>query len=171
MRSFFAWCLFVIAGLQSYFWEFVRSILYERGWHMLAPAAEGVGIDTVVHYSLTIALIGGGTWLFWPSRPAFMRRKPFQLFLERDSESDQLGIQTFPAITYIQVAVSAMTLLNRCRFFISSVDFSEDGTEPFAVENNKRYNCRWSRHGGNDDYEIDIRPEDPPIRANVAVFN
>ena len=106
-RAFFAFCLFIAGALQQYFWEFIRTALYDRGLQMLAPQIEGISVDTIVHYGLTAVLFGCGAFLVWPSRSAVLRwGSPLRLFLDRDPKSEQVGIQTSSGVTYIQISVA-----------------------------------------------------------------
>jgi len=171
MRVFFAFCAYVAGLLQNYFWEFIRAGLYEKGLHMMAPHMEGLSIESVVHYGSTLALIGTGTWLIWPSRPEILRRRPISIFLERDSESDRFGIQTFPEISYIQLSITTRTALTRCRAWSTRVEYSPDNFVPYAKEHGERHPLTWSKHGGPSHFEADINPGEPSLRLNIAIFN
>jgi hypothetical protein len=110
-----------------------------------------------------------------PSRPIWTsrrwwRRSPIRLFLERDSGSDRLGIQSFPTISYIQVAVSSSRRIERCRAWIVRSEYGV-GDGRFAVEHNERLACGWSKPTGKDPLETEIAPNDPTIRFNVLIFN
>jgi hypothetical protein len=61
--------LFLAASLWAWLWEFVRSLLYEQGSHMLIPVFEGISPDQLLHLGppAIFAIIGG--WLFWKTRP------------------------------------------------------------------------------------------------------
>ena len=93
------------------------------------------------------------------------------MFLERDSQSDQFGIQTFPGVVYIQIAVTASRPIEKCRGWIVRVEYRLTNYDLFAVEHNERHPCQWSKHGGADNCVADLKPNDPPLRLNVAVYD
>ena len=68
-------------------------------------------------------LVGLLTFFCVPSRFLSTQKPP--VFLERDSKTDQLGVQTFSGISYIQVSVKSSVPL-KCKAWITRVDFSED---------------------------------------------
>jgi hypothetical protein len=172
MRAFVAFCLFVAGALQQYFWEFIRTALYDRGLQMLAPQIEGISVDTIVHYGLTAVLFGCGAFLVWPSRPAVLRwGSPLRLFLDRDPKSEQVGIQTFSGVTYIQISVATSKPIRALRAWYRRSNYSPDRIVPFSVEHNERHALRWSKTGGTNIFEVGLKPSDPPIRINVATFN
>jgi len=100
----------------------------------------------------------------------WQRKSPLKLSLERDSGSDQFGVHSFPGISYIQVAVSTSIQVDKCRAWITSSEY-DVGSLHFSLEHNERLPCGWSKHSGNDQYQVDILPNEPPIRFNVLVFN
>ena len=173
MRTILAFCLFVAGALQQYFWEFIRTALYGRGLQILAPQIEGISVDTIVHYGLTAVLFGCGAFLVWPSRPAVLRwgRSPLRLFLDRDRKSEQVGMHTFSGVTYIQISVATSKPIRALRAWYRRSDYSPDRIDPFSVEHNERHTLRWSKTGGTNIFEVGLKPSDPPIRINVAIFN
>jgi hypothetical protein len=101
----------------------------------------------------------------WP------RGSHLRVSLPLDPQTSRPGLQTFPNITYIQVAVAAAKRLSRCRAFITEVSYRQTPDEPFALQNNERHYCRWSRPlGETSPYEVDIIPAEPPIRLNVCIY-
>jgi hypothetical protein len=125
---------------SSIFGNSIRTYFYDKGWHVL-------------------------------SRPAILRLdSPLRLFLERDSQSEQFGIQTFPGVTYIQVAVHSSKRIEDCRAWITRVDFNPDRTV-FSLEHNERLPRHWSKHSLGDNLVVEIDPAHPPIRFNVGIFN
>jgi hypothetical protein len=58
------------AALWAYFWEFVRSLFYEQGSHMLTPFIHSVSIDQILHWGPPLAFAGIGAFLFWKTRPS-----------------------------------------------------------------------------------------------------
>ena len=172
MRTILAFCLFVAGALQQYFWEFIRTGLDDRGLHILAPQIEGISVDTIVHYGLTAVLLGCGALLIWPSRSAVLRwGSPLRLFLDRDPKGEQAGIQTFSGVTYIQISVATSKPIRAFRAWYRRSDYSPDRIVPFSVEHNERHPLRWSKSGGTNIFEVGLKPSDPPIRINVAIFN
>jgi hypothetical protein len=67
---------FVIPALWIYFWEWIRSQLYERAQHMLAPYFEWVTPDTAAKYLPPLLFVMAGLWLFWSTRPESRTIKP-----------------------------------------------------------------------------------------------
>jgi hypothetical protein len=173
MRAFFAFCLFVAGALLQYFWEFIRTALYGRGLQILALQIEGISVDTIVHYGLSAVLFGCGAFLVWPSRPNVLRwgRSPLRLFLDRDPKSEEVGIQTFSGVTYIQISVATSKPIRALRAWYRRSDYSLDRIVPFSVEHNEQHTLRWSKTGGTNVFEVGLKPSDPPIRINVATFN
>lgn len=51
--------------LWPYFWEFVRSLIYERAQHVMEPYIPSY--DIVLHYGPAIVLVVLALWLFWRS--------------------------------------------------------------------------------------------------------
>lgn len=170
MRQALATISYVLSATSHWWWEFVRTfVFYEPASHMLREQFTGMSIDTLVQVGAAVFFAGIGTVLIWPSRPNFMRwgQSVFDVFLERDSRSDQYGIQTFPTITYIQISIRCSRAVTGCRAWITKVEYSPDGTA-FSLEHNERLPCQWSKH---PDYSIDLIPHEPPIRCTVAVCN
>jgi hypothetical protein len=66
IRGFAWWCG---AAVWGYFWEFVRSLFYEHGSHMLTPLINSVSIDQILHWGPPIVFAGIGGLLFWKTRP------------------------------------------------------------------------------------------------------
>jgi hypothetical protein len=168
MRAFIGLCLFLASAANVYFWEFIRAVLYEKG--LYAMSEHGV-LAIVADYGITTALALTGLLFFWPSRPEILRWRPIRIFLERDSVSDLMGIQTFPAVKYIQASVTASAAIEKCRAWITRSEFSPDGTMPFALEHNERVPLQWSKHGGQNPLEANLNPGDPPVRCNVLIFD
>jgi hypothetical protein len=92
------------------------------------------------------------------------------MFLERDSQSDRYGIHTFPSVTYIQVAVRSTKRIEQCRAWITRVDYNPDGTV-FSLEHNERLPRHWAKHAEGDDLEVELDPEHPAIRFNIAIYS
>jgi hypothetical protein len=97
-------------------------------------------------------------------------RHPMRLFLERDSSTDLIGIQTFPNINYIQISVTTSRRVYRCRAWITRVDY-DVGNRNFALEFGERFPLPWSKSGSQNDFEFDLEPNHPPIRLNAAIFD
>jgi hypothetical protein len=168
MRRFLAFCAFVAAATPHWWWEFVRSfILYEPASHFLKEQVAAMSVDTIIQVASGITFAGLGTWLIWPSRPELLKIAKLKMFLERDSESDQIGIQTFPALTYIQISVTSSKRITNCKAWYRRSHYSPDGTVAFALEHNERHQLPWSKSG----FEIDMNPHDGPVRINVAVHD
>jgi len=129
--------------IESFLWSFAPLVLVSIATLILVERAFGwVG-----------AIFGGAG--------------PLRLFLERDSVTNQAGIQTFPQITYIQISVAATKQLMQCKAWYRRSDYSPDGIVPFALEHNERHALPWSKSG----MQTAINPTEPPVRINVAVFN
>src|SRR5262249_50260699 len=119
-------------------------------------------------------LIFGSTLIVWPIVAASYRgivsgfpTSPLRLSLERDSESDQFGIQTFPGISFVQVSTKARRKISKCRVDITRIEFAEDHS-PLAMQHNESRVCRWSDR---EELEIELTPSSSAVRCNVAVFN
>lgn len=175
MRWVTAAALFFLGLLQNWHhwvFEFLRTfVFYDPASHMLKDAIAGTSPAMLVDYGVTIALVVGGAAILWPTRPEFFRRGHLSVFLERDSASNQYGIQTFSGITYIQCSVTTDVSLTKCQVWSSRVDYSPDGLAPFAIEHGERYPLRWSKIGGNDPFIAELHSGEPPVRVNVAIFN
>ena len=98
-------------------------------------------------------------------------RQPLHLFLERDSLSDQFGIQSFPQISYVQLSILARAPVTKCRAWSTRVEYSPDNLVPYALEHGERHPLPWSKHRGPNVFEADHNPGDPPLRLNVAVIH
>jgi hypothetical protein len=57
------------AALWAWLWEFVRSLLYERGSHVVTPFIESVSLDQFLHWGPPLAFAAVGGFLFWKMRP------------------------------------------------------------------------------------------------------
>jgi hypothetical protein len=168
MRSFFGLLIFLAGPIYHYFWEFIRAALYDRGLHMLSPHGSP---ELAANYGLTLALVGVGIWLYWPTRPEVLRFHPICFFLERDSVSELMGVQTFPQISYIQVSITTSASVEKCRAWMTKAEFSPDEIVPYSSEHNERIPLIWSKHGGSSPHENDLYPGDSPVRVNVAIFH
>jgi hypothetical protein len=105
----FAALWFFASALWLWFWEGVRANIYERVNYLINPYLDSITVEALTHYAVPAVLAGIGLAILWGSRPDVLRGKmPLQIFLERDSISQQYGIQTFPGIIYIQVSVTAL---------------------------------------------------------------
>ena len=154
-----------------WFWEGVRANIYERVNHVVNPYLDSITIETLTHYAVPTVLAGIGFAILWWNRSdAFRSKSPIQIFLERDSISEQYGIQTFPEVAYIQASVTASRRVHKCRAWITKVEYNRDGTV-FSLEINERLPRAWSKHGGQNDFEVDLEPGHPAIRVNIAIFN
>ena len=125
-------------------------------------------------------------WLYAPSAPDFATglfvvgntgffafigsRHPIELFLERDSSTNLLGIQTFPAVCYIQPSVVTTRSMEECSAWITRVEY-DVGAGNFALEFGERFPLPWSKATGGNDFVVDLEPGHPPIRLNAAIFN
>jgi hypothetical protein len=96
-----------------------------------------------------------GPYGFW--------RRPFTAFLERDSQSELMGVQTFQNVSYIQISVKANRPLKSCMAWIARAEYSPEKLNQFSLEHNERVPCTWSKHVGKSDVEADIDPQDPPF--------
>ena len=96
-------------------------------------------------------------------------RHPIKLFLERDSSTNLIGIQTFPAVNYIQISVTTSRTVRKCRAWITYVEY-DVGQRNFAVEFSERFPLSWSKTGTDSNYEYDLEPTHPSIRLNAAIF-
>jgi hypothetical protein len=142
-------------------------------------ALFGAVTDVLAHYfgetaardGIAAALVFAGIVLAWPTRPMFLRHASLRFSLQRDSGSDQIGIQTFPEISYIQVSLVSTVPIVNCRAWISEITYSENGISPYSIEHNERHPLNWSKHGGTDPLEAELSPDEPPVRLNIAVFN
>jgi hypothetical protein len=170
------------------FWEWVAYLCLAVG-AMIVAADTGLRVAPELAHE--VALIASPFWGFAPLAlvivatlillarefgvlAPFTLRRPFRIFLERDSGgTDLYGVQTFPAINYIQISVKSRFRMERCRLWVTAVHYRENAYIPFALEQNERMPCGWSRHHGNPagtDLEIEINRRDPPIRGNVAIY-
>jgi hypothetical protein len=60
---------FIASSLWIYFWEWIRSQLYERAQHMLAPYFEWLTWDQLGRYGPPAIFVVIGLCLFWWTRP------------------------------------------------------------------------------------------------------
>src|SRR5436309_7076077 len=60
---------FVGSSLWIYFWEWIRSQVYERAQHMLAPYFHWLTLDELGRYGPPAIFIMVGLFLFWRTRP------------------------------------------------------------------------------------------------------
>jgi hypothetical protein len=114
----------------------------------------------------TVILIASNSGLL----AVFSPRRPIKLFLERDSGSNLYGVQTFPSISYIQISATASRHIEKCRAWITKVDYDVGGGL-FALEHNERFPCGWSKPKGSDRFVQEIIPGEPPVRLTILVFN
>jgi hypothetical protein len=133
--------------------------------HWIHSVAWGFAPLTLIGIATCILIARAFGWIgpFW--------KRPLTIFLERDSNSDLHGIQTFPNISYIQVSVLTSIPLLRCRAWVTKVEYSPDNLCPYALEHGERHPLSWSKHGGSDPFETELNPGEPPVRINVSVFN
>ena len=101
----------------------------------------------------------------WLEKLGFYRTPKF--FLERDPHTGRMGIQTFPGVTYIQLSVRATKLLQRCKMWVSRVEFRENKYIPFAEANNERHQLKWARP---NEFEMDLGPGHPTARATICIY-
>ena len=81
---------FVVTALWIYFWEWIRSQIYERAQHMLGSYFEWVTPDVTAKYLPPAVFILVGLWLFWSTRP-----KPAQPAI-KDSAGSEIATVTAP---------------------------------------------------------------------------
>jgi len=62
---------------------------------------------------------------------------PLNLFLERDSSSNLLGIHTFSGVTYIQISVASSKRVTDCKAWYRESYFSPDGIQPLLLSTMK----------------------------------
>ena len=131
----------------------------------------GIPIPVGVLYALGVLGVGMMAWPVVSGGSKYLRgpvgRSPIKLSLVKDSESAQIGVQTFPNITFVQVAVEVKRSVTKCRARIAKIEYAEPGSI-FAVEHNEARDSRWSDR---EQLEIDLRPADPPTRCNIATFD
>ncbi len=60
---------FLAGAVWHWLWEFIRSILYDRGSRMMAPIIDTITPDQIIHWGPTIVLPILGLWLIWKTRP------------------------------------------------------------------------------------------------------
>jgi hypothetical protein len=77
------------AALWPLLWEFVRSLFYERGSHMLTPFINSITMDQIVHWGPTVGLSFLGLWLFWKTAPE-----------KKTTGGDQVNIRGVPLPTW-----------------------------------------------------------------------
>jgi hypothetical protein len=90
----------------------------------------------------TIILIANAVgWLgpygFW--------RPTLRTFLERDSQSDLMGVQTFPTVSYIQISIKVSRPIKACKAWITRAEYRPDTNSQFSLEHNERVPCNWSK--------------------------
>jgi hypothetical protein len=69
----------MLGGAAWHFgWEAVRAWLYEQGFHVVNPYLFGIQLSWILHYGVTLALVGLGLWLFWRTRPNSPKNTPHQ---------------------------------------------------------------------------------------------
>ena len=121
-----------------------------------------------------LALLILATGLFVVGNTGFFAfigsRHPIELFLERDSSTNLLGIQIFPAVCYIQPSVVTTRSMEECSAWITRVEY-DVGAGNFALEFGERFPLPWSKATGGNDFVVDLEPGHPPIRLNAAIFN
>src|ERR1700681_1732128 len=69
LKRWLALAWFIGSSLWIYFWEWIRSQLYERAQHMLAPYFEWLTLDELGRYGPPFLFIALGSYLFWLTRP------------------------------------------------------------------------------------------------------
>jgi hypothetical protein len=168
------------------FWDWVAYLCLLLGAMILAA---DTGLRVAPELAQHLPLIGRPFWGFAPfalvliatlilvarkfgwAGSLFGVSRPLRLFLERDSVTDQVGIQSFPGISYIQISFTSKVPVTKCRTWMTRAEFSEDNIAPYALEHNERHPLKWSKHGGANEFETDINPGDPAVRNNVLVFD
>src|SRR6266436_523827 len=140
-------------------------------WPEIAPAAPSIesALAFVVSSRIAWFLVGAlVVATFLPQKHKLpWPRTIVRMFLERDSETDRVGIHTFPGLTYIQVSVTASKQVTQCKAWYWRSHYSPDGITPFALEHNERHPHPWSKAG----LVTELNPKDPPARINIATFN
>jgi|ERR1700680_1170159 len=82
---------FVASILHFYFWELVRSAIYERLLHAMTPF---ITADAVAHYGIPLALVALGTWLFCIQDLGHSRRLRCQRQVSRNGQRNTLRSQS-----------------------------------------------------------------------------
>jgi hypothetical protein len=143
------------------------------GLTIVSTVAPALGYPIPFEILLAL-LIFGAILIAWPIVVGIFnfvargfRTSFLKLSLERDSESDQLGVQTFPGVTFIQISVKAVKKVANCRVDITRIEFAEKNSI-FAMQHNESRFCRWSDR---EKLEVDLTPAASPVRCNVAIFN
>lgn len=68
-KRFFGF-LSVVAGTSwQWLWEFIRSLFYEHGAHMLTPIVGSITTDALFRWVPTIFFPLIGLWMLWKTRP------------------------------------------------------------------------------------------------------
>src|SRR5947207_1299470 len=81
MRNRILALLVTAAGaIPIYFWEFIRSQVYEKLFHM-APRPEPWMVEQAWRYGPALIPVSLGLYLFWRTRPA-RPRMPLQIFFD-----------------------------------------------------------------------------------------
>jgi hypothetical protein len=75
LKRTLAAAVFIASGLNYYFWEFVRSKIYERLWEMVEPTLQPHW-DLVARAGITTALFAAGAALLWHTRPTSLAVQP-----------------------------------------------------------------------------------------------
>lgn len=60
---------FVVTSLWIYFWEWIRSQVYERVQRTLTPYLEWLTLDHIARFGPPVIFAALGFWLFWKTRP------------------------------------------------------------------------------------------------------
>ncbi|HUB65776.1 MAG TPA: hypothetical protein VL996_15235 [Methylocella sp.] len=60
---------FLATAVWQWFWEFVRSIFYDRGMHMTAPIIDSITIDQLMRWAPQFGFPILGFWLIWKTIP------------------------------------------------------------------------------------------------------
>jgi hypothetical protein len=60
--------LWLSAALWAWWWEFIRSLVYERGSHIVTPFIESPSLDQILRWGPPLAFAGVGGLLFWKTR-------------------------------------------------------------------------------------------------------
>jgi hypothetical protein len=92
------WCG---AAIWAWSWEFVRSLFYERGSHMLNPLIDSASLDQILHWVPPLIFAGIGFVLFWKMRPVAV---PAAQTLESYSPNRSLKPQRMPILQFMKLA-------------------------------------------------------------------
>jgi hypothetical protein len=120
------------AALWPIFWEFVRSLFYERGSHMLTPFINSITMDQIVHWGPTVGLAFLGLFLFCKTRPTIQKDEP----INKQTRAPKIEICFAPGAPYelseiihgrvkstvrIGIRNSGDSPLSNCKVYIESV--------------------------------------------------